>query len=122
MTNKKKTLDITLHTHAIRKCKFIIGKSKKVNGQTDWITFAYVWLSITACLSELDDNVHMKMNFELDWNNMESPNLQEQSETIWMFNNLTKVIGFDMKELIDTNICSRINDALPTSVKIFRKD
>lgn len=122
MTNRKKTLDITLRTHHVRKCKYVIGTTKMVNGKSMWLTFGWVWLSIIASLSETDDNVHMKMCFELDWNQLESPSLDEVNETIWLFNNLVKTIGYDMENLIDDNICTRINSALPTRVKILRKD
>lgn len=122
MNNRKKTLDITFHTHHVRKCRYIIGTTKVENGKSYWITYAYIWQSIVASLSELDDNVHVKMCFELDWNNLESPTIHESSEIVWLFNNLVSTIGYDMKNLIDDDICSRINSALPTKMKIMRKD
>ena len=122
MNNKKRTLDITIRTNHVRKCKYVIGTTKKTNGRNDWFTFAWVWVSIVGALSETDDNIHMKMCFELEWNALESPTLNDQTETLWLFKNLVETIGYDMKNLIDDNICTRINSALPTRVKILRKD
>lgn len=114
MENRKKQLDIRMRTNRVRKCEFVIGDGDRILG--------WVWKTITANLSELDDDIHIKMFFELDWNETESISVQEQNECYWLFKNLVEVIGYDLRHLIDDNICDRINSALPTKIKVFRKD
>ena len=110
---ERRILDITMHTHGVQKLVYEIGDEHH--------TYGFVYRTITAKLSELDANVHIKMDFTMEQNTLFTPTEQEWQECKWLFQNLVKVIGYDLSSLVDENVCDRINSALPTHMKIYKK-
>ena len=102
MKNEKRRIDCKLHTWNHPRLQYVIKYEN--------IEYAYVYQTITACLSDIDRDVHVRFDLEIVWNQYEKPTKKIANEVEWMFNNLVNTIGWDLRNLVDEHICDRLNN------------
>lgn len=80
-------------------------------------TIAMIYLAVSVKRNEFEESYSLMLNYTMKENPMYKATQQEWNSAEFLFSNFTKVLQYDMSEVLDIDV-ERINGILPIPIKI----